>query len=161
MKYMKDQDTGEIFYPRIHAGSICDLDVDEASNILVEHDIVLSNSVHFAAGASISYREYVKMIYISINADLKPAAITKLQEDGFFSEDLPEDFPICKVKLNLICKNSNGLSSYCTAYGNIDNKVITINAITLEPTYSMVDDVLTEVKVPHSFEAISGCGYAC
>lgn len=161
MKYLKDQDTADIFYPMLHAHGICDLDVDEASNELISKEYTLTDSTYFSSSSSISYREYVKMVYVSINADLKSAAITELQKNGFFTEALPADFPTCNVRLNLICKNSDGLSAYCTAYGIIDNGTITINAITLEPIYNTVDGVTTETKVPHSFESISGCGYSC
>lgn len=162
MKYIKDQDTGEIFYPMLHSHGICDLDIDETSNELVSKEFPLTSSAHFSTSSLISYKNYIKMVYVSIKADLKSAAVKELQANGYFTEDLPAGFPLCTVRLNLICKNSNGLSPYCTAYGIIEDKKITVHAITLEPTYDTnTDGIVEETKVKHSFESIIGCGYSC
>lgn len=158
-KYLKDQDTGEIFYPIIHVDGVAGLSVSTGADTLIEKYFTLPTNPYMSASTNITYREYINMIYVAIQGDLKADAKQALKTGGKFSIELPSTFPICVVNLNLICRTSEGLHPYCTATGRIVDRVLEISAIVNEPIYQIVDDVVQESFNSHDIDTIMGCGF--
>lgn len=158
-KYLKDQDTGEIFYPIIHVDGVAGLSVSRGTDTLVERNFALPTNPYMSTSTNLIYREYINMIYVAIQGDLKTDAKQALRTEGRFSLDLPPTFPVCTVNLNIICRTSEGLHPYCTATGRIMDRVLEISAIVNEPVYQIVDDVVQESYTFHDIDTIMGCGF--